>query len=360
LFEAMKAKLAGIASHVGMAGVFHLRGSDIYRILDIEAVPGETVPPPPQPSRLAALRTVSARLACAQDLESLLGETLDGLESAFDIRHAMVLMVDAPGARLYTLATRGYPDSGVGSEIPVGQGVIGVCAAMATPIRIGHATSDYAYGRTIRESAEKGGLADLLDTRIPLPGLAAPASQMAIPILARARLLGVLYTESPQELRFTYDDEDALMVVAAQLGAAVQDLEVRQELPEEQAAPEAAPPEPQEECASERPLVVRHYAEDDSIFLDGDYLIKGVAGSIFWALVRDHETHQRTAFNNKELRLDPRIKLPDLSDNLEARLVLLGRRLVERHACVRMEKTGRGRFRLCVGRALELVDVPHS
>jgi hypothetical protein len=28
LFESMKAKLAGIASHTGMAGVFHLRGAD--------------------------------------------------------------------------------------------------------------------------------------------------------------------------------------------------------------------------------------------------------------------------------------------------------------------------------------------
>jgi len=85
-----------------------------------------------------------------------------------------------------------------------------------------------------------------------------------------------------------------------------------------------------------------------------------VAGSIFWTLVRDHVAHQRTTFNNRELRLDPRIKLPGLSDNLEARLVLLGRRLVEREACVRMEKTGRGRFRLCVERALHLEDVPQS
>ena len=35
-------------------------------------------------------------------------------------------------------------------------------------------------------------------------------------------------------------------------------------------------------------IVVRHYQADDSIFLGHDYLIKGVAGAIFWKLVREH------------------------------------------------------------------------
>ena len=65
----------------------------------------------------------------------------------------------------------------------------------------------------------------------------------------------------------------------------------------------------------------------------------------------------RTEFSNRELRLDPRVKLPDLSDNLEARLILLARRLAERDAGIRIEKAGRGRLRLVVSRPLELVDV---
>jgi adenylate cyclase len=102
------------------------------------------------------------------------------------------------------------------------------------------------------------------------------------------------------------------------------------------------------------PIVIRHYPENDSVFLDGDYLIKGVAGSIFSVLVRDCIDQGRTEFTNRELRLDARIRLPDISDNLEARLVLLSRRLTERNACVRIEKTGRGRFKLCADRPLEL------
>jgi hypothetical protein len=103
---------------------------------------------------------------------------------------------------------------------------------------------------------------------------------------------------------------------------------------------------------------VRHYPVDDSVFPGDDYLIKGVAGAIFWRLASEYVAHQRTEFSNRELRPDPRLRLPDVVDNLEARLILLERRLNDRGACVRIEKTGRGRFRLRVLRPLELVEVP--
>src|SRR5690606_17878489 len=104
-------------------------------------------------------------------------ETLACLETQFDIHHAMILMLDGSGTRLYTLASLGYAQSGVGSEIPLGDGVIGVAAREATPIRIGHMTLDTAYSRAIREAAREGGLADALETEIPLPGLPESRSQ---------------------------------------------------------------------------------------------------------------------------------------------------------------------------------------
>ena len=74
-------------------------------------------------------------------------------------------------------------------------------------------------------------------------------------------------------------------------------------------------------------------------------------------LLADYAREGRVSFSNRALRLDRRIRLPDLSDNLEARLILLARRLEERKACVRIHKTGRGRFALVVERPLKLVEM---
>jgi adenylate cyclase len=350
LFESMKAKIAGIASHVGMSGVFRLLGTDVFRVHLVEQVPGQPLPQPAQRSLLASLRRSAERLRPDTDLESLLSDALNCLESEFGIGHAMALLYDQPGERLYTVASRGYDASGVGSEISIGDGVIGVAARERTPIRIGHMSAEYAYNRAIRDNAVDGGMR-ALETAIPLPGLAESRSQLAVPMLAGQRLVGVLYVESPHDLRFSYDDEDALVALGRQLAMAIHiSQSVADNGDDAGASAEAA------ECPVGEPILVRHFPENDSIFLGDDYLIKGVAGSIFAALVRDVVEQRRTEFSNRELRLDPRIRLPDLSDNLEARLLLLARRLAERDAGIWIEKSGRGRFRLHASRPLKLVS----
>lgn len=360
LFERMRAKLAGIASHTGMSGVFKLRGADLYAVDRVEQVvaPGRT-DARGGVNRLSALRRASQRVAACNDLESLFECTLDGMVDEFGVGHAMLLLLDAAAQRLYTVASRGYGRSGAGSEIPLGEGVVGVAARMATPIRINHATLEYAYSRTMRD----GVAGHMLEREIALPGLAEPGSQLAVPLLCAGQLLGALFVESPHDMRFTWDDEDALVALAAQVAAQASALARGAQAGADAASDEAAGAV----SATERsvaaptpalPLRVRHYDHDDSVFLDDDYLIKGVAGAVLWKLLRDHAQHGRTEFSNRELRLAPDIRLPEVGDNLEARLVLLTRRLIDRQACVRLERTGRGRFRLCVARPLELHNVP--
>jgi adenylate cyclase len=354
-FESMKARLAGIASHSGMTGVFKLRGADIYRVLAVEKVPGPRLAPQPRGYQpMAAVRQIAQRIAAASDMRALLDDALAALESHMDIRLAKVLLLEAcrtRPARLYTVATRGYDTSGVGSEIPLGQGVIGVAAEQSAPLRIMHATAEYTYGRAAREQWIASGLGDQLETQIPLPGLPEPHSQLAVPIVLGNRTVGVLYVESEQTARFSSDDEDALLAIATHLGATIAVLQIAAESTEEsQAAPSSASP------ASGEPLLIRRFAANDSVFVDDEYVIRGVAGAILWKLVREHAAGRRADFSNRELRLDPSLRLPDISDNLEARLILLPRRLEERVPSMRIVKTGRGRFRLDVARPLRLAE----
>ncbi len=273
LFETMRARLAGIASHTGMAGVFRLRGADVYRVDRIEPVPGPSLPPPEAGcSPLTLLRPLASRIAAHTDLATLLDDTLAALESELGIAHSMLLLLDAGGhraPRLFMVASRGYDASGLGSEIPLGHGVIGVAAQQRAPIRISHFTAEYSYGRAIREEIRASGLAEQLESEIPLPGLPSPRSQLAVPIVVTDQVVGVLYAESAEDKRFSYEDEDLLVALGAQLGASIALLRLAAE--SHDAAP--AEPPPASSPLGGAPVRLRHYSVNDSVFIDDEYLI---------------------------------------------------------------------------------------
>lgn len=229
----------------------------------------------------------------------------------------------------------------------MGQGVIGVAARERTPVRIVHMSSAYAYNRAIKTGLCASAPELMLETDIPYPGLAEPHSQVAVPIVSVGRLLGVLFAESPKDLQFGFEEEDALVALAGHLGAAIDLMQAGPEAAElADAAPPAAAaagnrrPEGPGAQAGGAALQLRRFQSNDSVFVNDSYLIKGVAGAIFWKLVTDHVRQGRTEFSNRELRLDPAIHLPDVTDNLEARLLLLQRRLAEHGPHIRIEKPG--------------------
>ena len=354
LFEAMRARLAGIAAHARMQDVFVLRGADVYRVLDIEAVDdtGRLPCNGPRPSLLPAVRQICGRLSRCPDLEDLLETALDEITRQFGIRHVMMFMAGShPGSdttpdRLYALASRGFDSSGAGFEVSLQDGIVGVAARERVPIRITNVAAEYSYTRAAGGEDRTGPLSG-----IPFPGRTPPGSQMAVPVHCGQRLLGVLYAESAEEWRFSYDDEDALTTVASQLG-------VMMALLEATAAP--ADPDPARSCphGGGPPVMIRHYAVDDSVFIDGDYLIKGTAGAILHVILRDYLRDGRCDITNRELRLHPDLRLPEVSDNLEARLILLQRRLTDRGSALSLQKTGRGRLRLVLRGPVHLEEVP--
>jgi adenylate cyclase len=305
--------------------------------------------------RLLALAQLSARIARCPDLDTLVEATLSALDELFDYANSLLLLVDESGDRLYTIASHGYPAEGVGSEVRFGEGVVGMVAERAESMRVGNLRQMLAYARSVRRIYEQRG-GEAPGREIPLPGLPHAESQVAVPAMVLGQLVGVLAIESATRLAFSAEDEALLGVVATLVASAIEIDWAHERAAAETGAGEVVS-RPAVTLPSPAVTRVRFFAVDGSTFLDGDYLIKGVAGRVLWVLLGQHAREGRIDFTNKEVRLDPSLELPELRDNLESRLILLKRRLDERDAPIRIEKTGRGRFRLLVDGVLQLDEV---
>jgi len=343
LFERLRLKLDAVAAHEGMEQVFQLRGVDICRVESCEMVPCDF---PEGPERrdvsLEKVEAFSRAVADAEDMDDVLQAALAASQSLFGHGHTFIMLVDETGERLYTVASAGYAEAGTGSEVRLGEGVIGLAAQRRQTVRLTQMARDLSYSAASRESGREDG--SVLD--IPLPILPAIQSQMVTPMLAFHRLVGVLCFDSQLPGAFQAADECVAGILANQAAMALASIGAAQPKP----VPTQVPTDP---SAGHQ---VKHYREDDSVFIDNEYLIKGVAGGILWRLLKLHHEQNRSEFSNKEIRLDQSLDLPDIKDNLEARLILLRKRLEERCEFIRIEKTARGRFRLDVTQPIFLIS----
>ena len=354
-YEWMRTQLEAVASQSGMAKVFKLAGLDVCRVVNIEEMPAETVEPSTVDSQRHSLpermSAFTQEVNASVDLDDLITRTLTGLDSSFGYRHAILLLVNGSGDHLYTVASHGYSSSGAGSEVAMGEGHIGIAAVRQQSILAANMAKDLAYTSAVRASTTRAGLELDLEREIELPGLVNVKSQLTVPLLARGKTVGVLCLQSEEPGHFLSVDEQAMTVMGSQLGLAIALLQMAPVVDGSRAR--IATP-PAESPTSE----VRHYDSDDSVFVDDAYLIKGVAGRVLWRVLREYDERQRTDFSNKEIRLDQAMELPDINDNLEARLILLRRRLEDQCGFIHIVKTGRGRFRLNVDREIALRALP--
>jgi hypothetical protein len=377
LFEDMAARIQVIASHVGMSGVFKLLAADVFEVLDVESVPELLEPAPPcapedllpplvEPTEtrgeLWALQRLITRIRSAPDLDALLSSVLATLAEDVGFTHGMVLLPDETGRRLVTIASHGYGEHGVGAEVAFGDGLIGVVAERREAMRVGPLDSALRYGRAVRGRVAAEGVRDLVG-EIPLPGLVNVQSQMALPLLVRERLVGVLAFESAQPHAFEAWHEVFSNVLADQLAQGLADALERgatddDEPTESEVAPTVPRPVLAPSAASDAESVYAFcmYRNDDCIFVDGKYLIRGVPARILWRVLTSYKRQGRTEFTNRELRLDPTLGLPPVRDNLESRLVLLRRRLELRCPELSLVSRGRGLFALDLRCRVDLTE----
>lgn len=369
LFEQMDLRIEAIASQTGMKGVFKLIAADVYELLGCERradfltpAPAESVvveePAPGPRSELKSLQLISQRTCRAPSLESLLTATLSTLDEALGFTYSMVLLPDEAGKRLFTVASRGYGEEGVGAELEMGEGLIGTAALQQKVLCISGMEAELRYGRAIRSSAQHGGVRREIRPEIPLPGLPDAQSLLVLPLVANGRLVGVLVAESRERMGFEGWDEAFLEIVANQCAVAFDNALLREGSEEHESEP--VPVSRLPSVPEVRARRFRFYRNDDCVFVGDDYLIRNVPGRILWKILRSYRDSGRTDFSNRELRLDPWLGLPPVRDNLESRLVLLRKRLEQKVPELRLVPTSRGHFRLETSCQLTLEETEGS
>lgn len=360
IFDRVSIHLDVVSREQGMGDVMKLRAVDIYRLEACRPVPAANplaLPEPKDADRRDHLQLTAALvegLDAEADPERLLDKALEGLDRLFGFRHAMVLVPDNDRLQLTTIASRGYERSGIGSEVAFGTGTIGMAAASHLPVRISDISRGRRYVHAVRTTSGLG-----KGDPLPLPAIAAPVSQLAVPMLVQRRLTGVLFVESDRRLAFRHKDEEALTVIARHLALALALAEQDRDR-QEAAAPAPAPVVREREKDPSRGFRLRFYPRDGSVFVDDDYLIRGVPGRLLIHMIGKYLKEGQQEFLNKEIRRDRALLLPEYKDNLETRLILLRRRLEEKNGPIMLHRAERGRIRLELDATPELVVVEEA
>jgi class 3 adenylate cyclase len=167
------------------------------------------------------IQHISSQITSCLDLDEVLAIVLGAMERILGFEHSMILLKDVFAEKLRLGASRGYEPSGVGAEVALGHGVIGVVAERKKMMRINAVRAGVAYLASIRKRMEAAGEVAPGDAPAALPGLANAQSQLALPLLVKDRLVGVLAVESPQANAFDELDEIVLRIVANQAATAI-------------------------------------------------------------------------------------------------------------------------------------------
>ena len=170
------------------------------------------------PDELRVLLQASSRINASLDPDRVLEATLAAMDELFGFRHSLILLPEADGRSLRVAADRGYPRHAVDARVPVGVGVIGVAAQRRKIVRVGNLSRHRAYAAAVRrETAQSAELPE-----IPaLPGLPDVETQIAIPLLVGAELVGVVAVESARAENFTERDEHLVALVGGLAAQAI-------------------------------------------------------------------------------------------------------------------------------------------
>ncbi len=155
-----------------------------------------------------ALIEIGKELAAITDIDQLLSHILDVSRSVFRFENAIIRLLADDAKTLITVASFGYSKAAAEKPIYLGDGIMGKAAKYGKPYLIHNLNQSDDY----------------------IPGIESACSELAVPLIARDRVIGVFNVESQQQEAFTASDCDSLSILASQAAIAIDNANLYQNL----------------------------------------------------------------------------------------------------------------------------------
>src|SRR6185369_8965263 len=150
--------------------------------------------------KIAILYDASQAVLSTFDLDEVLNQILCIMRDYFHLQHVAILLLDPELQTLHARTHAGWNEKSEATEIALGRGLIGTAAKLRRPIYAPDVTTDPRYIETIPTTR----------------------SELAVPLLVRNEVVGVLDCQSDVINFFDPDTIDLLTLFSTQASIALQ------------------------------------------------------------------------------------------------------------------------------------------
>jgi diguanylate cyclase (GGDEF)-like protein len=157
--------------------------------------------------QLDALHRISQLATEQRDLGQVLLAMLEVTEGVIPGGHSAILLLDPNARMLRVRASRGYAPGIESLAIPMGTGITGRCADTGQVVVVADVEAESAY----------------------IAGVPGARSEIAVPLLAEGRVIGVFNAESPHPGAYTDEHVRTLSVVAQQAAVVIRSAQLQAE-----------------------------------------------------------------------------------------------------------------------------------
>ena len=161
------------------------------------------------PEVLATLAEMGQEVNASLDLDEVLTKSAALIKKHIDYEMFGVLLMDDNGSYLRHRFAIGYPPGlAENLKIPIGQGITGTAARTGHPVRVSDVSEDPRY----------------------INAIDSVRSELAVPLIFRGKVVGVLDIQSRHLDYFTRDQQNILLVLANRLAVAIENARLFQQV----------------------------------------------------------------------------------------------------------------------------------